>query len=178
LKTAEALAIDSLAISTALTGNESLETASGVCRLGVILHAKGDFAGAQRRLDECLRIRVARLGRDHEDITVPLDNLARIAQDRRDFVDEAIGAVLRYDGEHGTALVATLRSWVAADYCVHAAAARLFVHPNTLKYRLKRIRTLLGGDPARGDLRLQVELALKLLELPRLSAAPPGGGPA
>ena len=99
------------------------------------------------------------------------------AQDRRDFVDEALGAVLRYDADHGTELVATLRGWVAADYCVHDAAARLFVHPNTLKYRLKRIRTLLGGDPARGDLRLQVELALKLLELPRLAAAPTGGGP-
>jgi hypothetical protein len=29
-----------------------------------------------------------------------------------------------------------------------------------------------GGDPARGDLRLQVELALKLEDLPRLSATP------
>jgi hypothetical protein len=34
------------------------------------------------------------------------------------------------------------------------------------------IRRLLGGDPARGDLRLQVELALKLEDLPRLSATP------
>jgi DNA-binding PucR family transcriptional regulator len=62
--------------------------------------------------------------------------------------------------------------WVAADYCTRVAAERLFVHPNTLKYRLKRIRALLGGDPSRGDLRLQVELALKLLELPRLATAP------
>ena len=41
---------------------------------------------AERQLDECLRIRIARLGPDHEEITVPLDNLARLAQDRRDFV--------------------------------------------------------------------------------------------
>jgi Sugar diacid utilization regulator len=93
------------------------------------------------------------------------------ARDRRDFVDEALGPVVRYDAEHGTDLVATLRAWVAADYGVNEAAQRLYVHPNTLKYRLKRIRALLGGDPSRGDLRLQVELALKLLELPRLAAA-------
>jgi DNA-binding PucR family transcriptional regulator len=40
---------------------------------------------------------------------------------------------------------------------------------NTLAYRLRTIRRLLGGDPARGDLRLTVELALKLSDLPRLS---------
>jgi DNA-binding PucR family transcriptional regulator len=62
---------------------------------------------------------------------------------------------------------------VAADYNVAEAAHRMFVHANTLKYRLKRIRTLIGGDPARGDLRLQVELALKMLDLPRLSAPAP-----
>ncbi|HKN39140.1 MAG TPA: helix-turn-helix domain-containing protein [Acidimicrobiia bacterium] len=93
------------------------------------------------------------------------------ARDRRDFVDEALGPVVRYDLEHGTDLVATLRAWVAADYNVGEAAQRMFVHANTLKYRLKRIRALVGGDPSRGDLRLQVELALKMLDLPRLTAS-------
>jgi DNA-binding PucR family transcriptional regulator len=44
------------------------------------------------------------------------------------------------------------------------------VHANTLAYRLRTIRRLLGGDPCRGDLRLQVELALKLQELVPLAA--------
>jgi hypothetical protein len=95
------------------------------------------------------------------------------ARDRRDFVDEALGTVVRYDLEHGTDLVDTLRAWVAADYNVGEAAGRMYVHANTLKYRLKRIRTLLGGDPSRGELRLQVELALKMLDLPRLTAPTP-----
>jgi sugar diacid utilization regulator len=50
-----------------------------------------------------------------------------------------------------------------------ARARRLDVHANTLAYRLRTIRRLLGGDPARGDLRLTVELALELGDLPRLS---------
>jgi hypothetical protein len=95
------------------------------------------------------------------------------ARDRRDFVDEALGAVVRYDLEHGADLVDTLRAWVAADYNVGEAASRMFVHANTLKYRLKRIRTLVGGDPSRGELRLQIELALKMLDLPRLTATTP-----
>ncbi|MDQ1489683.1 MAG: hypothetical protein QOD57_5802 [Actinomycetota bacterium] len=95
------------------------------------------------------------------------------ARDRRDFVDEALGTVVRYDLEHGTDLVDTLRAWVSADYNVGEAAQRMYVHANTLKYRLKRIRTLVGGDPSRGELRLQVELALKMLDLPRLTAPVP-----
>jgi hypothetical protein len=99
------------------------------------------------------------------------------ARDRRDFIDEALGPVVQYDVEHGSDLVDTLRAWVAADYSVTDAAGRLFVHNNTLKYRLKRIRALLGGDPSRGDLRLQVELALKMLDLPRLAGAVTTGDP-
>ena len=87
-----------------------------------------------------------------------------------DFVDAAIGPLQRYDAEHGTYLVATLRGYVDADYNAAEAARRLYVHANTLAYRLRTIRRLLGGDPCRGDLRLQVELALKLQELVRLAA--------
>ena len=91
------------------------------------------------------------------------------SQHRRDFVDDALGPLARYDAEHGTALVTTLRAYVQADYNANQTARQLYVHANTLAYRLRTIRRLLGGDPARGDLRLTVELALKLNDLPRLS---------
>lgn len=92
------------------------------------------------------------------------------SQHRRSFVADALGPLARYDSEHGTQLAATLRAYVAADYNGNETARRLFVHPNTLANRLRTIRRLLGGDPARGDLRLTVELALKLSDLTRLSA--------
>jgi PucR family transcriptional regulator, purine catabolism regulatory protein len=93
------------------------------------------------------------------------------SQHRRDFVEDALGPLARYDADHGTQLVPTLRAYVQADYNANKTARALYVHPNTLAYRLRTIRRLLGGDPARGDLRLTVELALKLNDLPRLSAA-------
>jgi purine catabolism regulator len=99
------------------------------------------------------------------------------SQHRRDFVEDALGPLARYDSEHSTQLVTTLRAYVAADYNANETARRLYVHPNTLVYRLRTIRRLLGGDPARGDLRLTVELALKLSDLPRLSAASAPGSP-
>ncbi len=65
-----------------------------------------------------------------------------------------------------------------ADYNANKTARRLYVHPNTLAYGVRTIRRLLGADPARGDLRLTVELALKLNDLPRLSAASDTSSPA
>jgi PucR C-terminal helix-turn-helix domain/GAF domain/GGDEF-like domain len=91
------------------------------------------------------------------------------SQHRRDFVEDALGPLARYDAERGTQLVPTLRAYVQADYNANQTARQLYVHANTLAYRLRTIRRLLGGDPARGDLRLTVELALKLNDLPRLS---------
>jgi PucR family transcriptional regulator, purine catabolism regulatory protein len=95
------------------------------------------------------------------------------SQHRRDFVEDALGPLARHDIEHGTQLLATLRAYVEADYNANETARRLYVHSNTLAYRLRAIRRLLGGNPARGDLRLTVELAFKLKDLPRLSAASP-----
>jgi hypothetical protein len=91
------------------------------------------------------------------------------SQHRRDFVEDTLGPLARYDAERGTQLVPTLRAYVQADYNANQTARQLYVHANTLAYRLRTIRRLLGGDPARGDLRLTVELALKLSDLPRLS---------
>jgi hypothetical protein len=87
-----------------------------------------------------------------------------------DFVDQALGPLSRYDTEHGTKLVITLRTYVDADYNAAETARRLYVHSNTLAYRLKTIRRLLGGDPCRGELRFQIELAFKLQQLSRLTA--------
>jgi hypothetical protein len=99
------------------------------------------------------------------------------ASHQRGFAEEILGCLQRHDADTGSELVATLRCWIAADYSVAQAARRLYVHPNTVKYRLRRIRDLLGGDPSRGDLRLQIELALKILDLPQLGLDVSGSRP-
>lgn len=93
------------------------------------------------------------------------------------FIDGALGPLSAYDQNHSSDLVLTLRGYVAADYNAAAAARALFVHPNTLAYRLKTIRRLLAGDPSKGDLRLQLELALKLSDMTALAGTSALGGP-
>ena len=43
-------------------------------------------------------------------------------------------------------LLETLRTWFAEKGSTSAAAARLYVHRNTVRYRLRRIEELTGED--------------------------------
>ena len=47
-----------------------------------------------------------------------------------------------------TPLLPTLEAYLAAGGALERAARRLFVHPNTVRYRLRRIAELTGRDPA------------------------------
>jgi hypothetical protein len=53
-------------------------------------------------------------------------------------------ALLEFDRDGSAA--ETLLAYVAADLSVKGAAERLFVHPNTVRYRLRRIAEITGRD--------------------------------
>jgi DNA-binding PucR family transcriptional regulator len=66
------------------------------------------------------------------------------------------------------ALLETLRAYLDSDLDVARTADALYVHPNTVRYRLRRISELTGLDTQRFS--GQVEL----LTIARLSEADPG----
>lgn len=72
-----------------------------------------------------------------------------------------------YDRAKGTDLVRT--AWAYLEFGPHtpAAAAELFIHPNTLRQRTARIAALLGVDWATGAGRLDLHLALRALMMER-----------
>jgi putative methionine-R-sulfoxide reductase with GAF domain len=86
------------------------------------------------------------------------------------FVQEVLGPLLDYDSTNHRDLLATLRAYVAADYTTRPAAEQLFIHVNTLRFRLRRIGELLGGNWPDGPVRFRVELAVRLLDLQELRA--------
>ncbi|MEU6414538.1 PucR family transcriptional regulator ligand-binding domain-containing protein [Microbispora sp. NPDC046933] len=76
-------------------------------------------------------------------------------------VEHVLGDVLRYDAEHGSDLIASVRTWMERDRRVDDAARALHVHPNTLSYRLRRFGALTGRDlSATGDF-AEVWLAIR-----------------
>ena len=59
----------------------------------------------------------------------------------------------QYDDEQGTDLVTTIGTWLASNCDTASTAAALSVHPNTLRYRLRRAGEVSGLDLADAKVR-------------------------
>ncbi len=71
---------------------------------------------------------------------------------------------LRADGApERNELVRTLLTYIAADLSIERAARELFVHPNTIRYRLRRLSTLTGLDVRRFFDLVELVTAVRLL---------------
>jgi GAF domain-containing protein len=82
----------------------------------------------------------------------------------RDEHREAVARLAAYDRQRSTALVRTLEEFLRRRGNISATADALYVHPNTLRQRLRRIGEISGLD-LRSDDWLMVEIALKLEKL-------------
>jgi GAF domain-containing protein len=92
--------------------------------------------------------------------------LLRVSQDgrTRDHRGDALQKLDAYDRRHRSQLLATLEEYLKRRGNIAAAAQTLFVHPNTLRQRLRRIQDLTGLDVQNEDW-LMIEIELKLLRL-------------
>jgi DNA-binding PucR family transcriptional regulator len=96
---------------------------------------------------------------------VLIDSIIRSSRHAEQIVDSTIGRLLSYDAVRQTALVPTLRAYIEAGFNVTKGAESLSVHPNTVVYRLGRIKELTGRDPHAPDDLVLLYLGLKLIEL-------------
>lgn len=58
----------------------------------------------------------------------------------------------------------TLQVYLECRYSITATASRMFLHRNTIKYRIKRCEEILGNDLSDSDYCFQLQLGLILLE--------------
>jgi DNA-binding PucR family transcriptional regulator len=110
---------------------------------------------------------------DHSDVAafselraeVLLNQTIALLHESPDLRDPAVTLLVDYDRRHGTDLVGSVVAWLDAMGDVRAAARRLTVHPNTLRYRVRRAAAIGGlqlGDPrARLMHHLQLLAALR-----------------
>jgi GAF domain/PucR C-terminal helix-turn-helix domain/GGDEF-like domain len=84
----------------------------------------------------------------------------------RDRHREAVARIADYDEAHSTALLRTLEEFLSRRGTITATAEALYIHPNTLRQRLRRIMELTGLDLRKEDW-LMVEIAVKLATLHR-----------
>jgi DNA-binding PucR family transcriptional regulator len=88
--------------------------------------------------------------------------LAGVSDDRLvEFVNRHLGALVEHDRARGGNLIPTLKAYLEAGE-QQAAARRLRVHPNTLRYRLDRIREISGAELDDAETRLNLAVALRV----------------
>ncbi len=87
-----------------------------------------------------------------------------IDSDLRDSHRDAVMRIAEYDRQRQTALLRTLEEFLRRQGNISATAEALYVHPNTLRQRLRRIQELSGIDLRKDDW-LLVEIAVKMVKL-------------
>ena len=92
------------------------------------------------------------------------------------FVEEWLGPLIAYDSDHGAELVATLSTYLECRGNYDTTAAALFVHRNTLKYRLRRIKEIANLDLKAADTLFNLQLATRAFSTRRALEHPDGEG--
>ncbi|HVV75397.1 MAG TPA: helix-turn-helix domain-containing protein [Mycobacteriales bacterium] len=68
-------------------------------------------------------------------------------------IDNPLVRLQEYDATHGTGLVRTVRTWLANNGDTSATAAALSLHPNSLRYRIRRVQEIAKVDLDDADVR-------------------------
>jgi len=80
----------------------------------------------------------------------------------RSFRERLLGPLLAYDERHRAELLSTLREFLACSGSWNACAARMYVHVNTVRYRIRRIEELTGRDLSSLDDQVDFFLAMRI----------------
>jgi DNA-binding PucR family transcriptional regulator len=75
-----------------------------------------------------------------------------------------LSTLVEHDGSKDSSYLETLRAYLVAFGDVTVAAASLNVHPNTFRYRLRRLVDISGIDLDDPEQRLVAELQLHFLD--------------
>jgi DNA-binding PucR family transcriptional regulator len=127
-----------------------------------------DLPAARQEADECLALHersapdAAPPAYDESWNDILLQRLRSAAHTGRVPARGPVAELLRYDREHGTRYLATLRAWLESQGDHAQAARRLGVHENTVRNRLRKMESVTPLDlrDARKRLAMMIELAV------------------
>jgi purine catabolism regulator len=86
-------------------------------------------------------------------------------EDVRAFYEETLGPLIAYDRRTDSELVQTLEMYFACNGNLSQAAQQLHLHRNSLLYRLERISEVLHADLDDAEIRLALQVALRMRHL-------------
>ncbi|MGE5530166.1 MAG: PucR family transcriptional regulator [Patescibacteria group bacterium] len=125
-----------------------------------------DCARQSLEMGRTLRDEARSLVTHYEDLGIfRVTSLSASPSSMERFCRETIGPLLEYDRQYGADLVRTLRIYLEQNQNAARAAKALHIHYNTLRYRLEKIKELLGDVLANPQERLVLEVALQIRNL-------------
>ena len=145
------------------------DRAPAVIGVGPVAADLAGLAHSRSSTDRVLRVlregrgerRAARL--DDIQVEALMLELRDMVAARGDRPAGALARLMEYDERHGANLVETLQAWLDAFGDVSAAAETLYVHPNTFRYRLRRLAEVGEIDLGDPDQRFVAMLQLRVL---------------
>lgn len=75
-----------------------------------------------------------------------IEYIVRNNEQAQRFLEDTLKPISRYDEQHHSQLLETLQTYIDSMFNLTRCARRLFVNPNTVVYRLKRINEITGRD--------------------------------
>lgn len=81
------------------------------------------------------------------------------------YFDEVLGELSNYDKLNGTDYMQILYNYLKLNGSVQAVADRMYVHRNTINYKLKKISGILKRDFSQEENRVRAMLAFKVMDI-------------
>jgi PucR family transcriptional regulator, purine catabolism regulatory protein len=81
------------------------------------------------------------------------------------FFMKSLGTIYEHDRMHGTSYIVTLENFFSNNLNISETAKAMFLHRNTLIYRIDKIKEILNSDLKNSEELLQLQLALKIFRL-------------
>ncbi len=105
--------------------------------------------------------------------SVLLGEIVELIANHDHLLDPRIADLRGYDAKNSSTMTESLRVYLAHFGDVRDAAAELQVHPNTLRYRIKRVEEIMGADLTNADERMLIDLQLRVSArtIPAVSSA-------
>ena len=82
-----------------------------------------------------------------------------------EFCSDTIKPLIEYDKVNNSELTKTLKIYFECDGNMKKISEKMYVHYNTIIYRVQQIKDITGLDLENGDSRLNLEIALKAMDL-------------
>jgi len=87
------------------------------------------------------------------------------SKDVEDFIRMYLGNIIEYDREHGTDMLYTLKVYLESNANARLTSEKMYMHYNTIGYRLERIKQLINMDINDSDIQLCLLSAIKMYDI-------------